>query len=127
MEFNYSVFVLDGKERKREEKREGEGREREEGGGGRREGGREGGRGRKREGEEERGGGREEEGEELTCGNKLGMNRLPKPSMFMSNSTKGGQAPVPNPDRIPSRGVVMETRLWILANDRGCPTVLDIF
>ena len=60
----------------------------------------------------------------LTCGNTLGMNRLPKPSILMSNSTNGGQAPVPNPDRIPSRGVVMETRLCILASDRGFPAVL---
>ena len=52
-------------------------------------------------------------------GNTLGKNRHPNPSIDRSNSTKGGAPTITGWK--PSLGVVMVTRLWILARDRDPP------
>ena len=55
----------------------------------------------------------------MLSGNTLGRKRQPNPSIERSNSTNGGLLTIPMWK--PSLGVVMETKLWILAKERDPP------
>ena len=52
-------------------------------------------------------------------GKMLGRKRHPNPSTDKSNSTKGGAPTITGWQ--PSRGVVMDTRLWMRASEREPP------